>query len=64
MRPPSYPIPRTPHVASRSITAGARWSGHLEVGVTDSSIGALLWKSLARKGLRGLTEGADGLVSR
>lgn len=36
----------------------------LEVGVTDSSIGALLWKSLARKGLRGLTEGADGLVMR
>ncbi len=44
------------------VRTGALVGASLDVGVTDSSIGALLWNCLARKGLRGLTEGADGRV--
>ncbi len=48
--------------AMMMVRTGALVGASLEVGVTDSSIGALLWNCLARKGLRGLTEGADGRV--
>jgi len=54
-----------PHETAQAmmmVRTGALVGASLEVGVTDSSIGALLWNSLARKGLRGLTESTDGRV--
>lgn len=42
-------------LAMMMVRTGALVGASLEVGLADSSIGALLWNTLARKGLRGVT---------